>query len=58
MTAVRGATVDDADWAAAGVSARERCDPEPDIHASADYRRHLVDVLTQRALVEAAGQAA
>jgi carbon-monoxide dehydrogenase medium subunit len=56
--ALRGASVEDADWAAAGATARGQCDPEPDIHASADYRRHLVGVLTQRALAEAAGRAA
>ncbi len=48
----------DADWAAAGDAAADQVDPEPDIHASADYRRHLVRVLTARALAEAAGRAA
>jgi aerobic carbon-monoxide dehydrogenase medium subunit len=56
--AVRGVAVVDADWAAAGELARGQVDPEADIHASADYRRHLVDVLTARALAEAAGLAA
>jgi carbon-monoxide dehydrogenase medium subunit len=37
------------DWAAAGALAASTVEPEADIHASADYRRHLVDVLTQRA---------
>jgi CO/xanthine dehydrogenase FAD-binding subunit len=32
-------------------------EPLADIHASGDYRRHLARVLTQRALVEAAGRA-
>jgi carbon-monoxide dehydrogenase medium subunit len=47
-----------ADWAAAGDLAWQQADPEPDIHASADYRRHLVRVLTARALAQAAGRAA
>jgi aerobic carbon-monoxide dehydrogenase medium subunit len=46
-----------ADWAAAGELAWQQADPEPDIHASADYRRHLVRVLTARALAQAAGRA-
>jgi carbon-monoxide dehydrogenase medium subunit len=41
------------DFAAAAGLAREQVDPEPDIHATADYRRHLAGVLTERALREA-----
>lgn len=44
--AVAGSIVD---WAAAGALARSQVEPEDDIHATADYRRHLVGVLTQRA---------
>jgi carbon-monoxide dehydrogenase medium subunit len=39
----------EADWAAAGAYARERLDPDDDIHASAAYRGQLVEVLTRRA---------
>jgi carbon-monoxide dehydrogenase medium subunit len=52
--AVGGSRADAGDWAAAGRLAAGAVDPEPDIHASADYRRHLVEVLTARALAEAA----
>jgi len=38
----------------AGELARSVVDPEPDIHASAEYRRHLAGVLAERALREAA----
>jgi carbon-monoxide dehydrogenase medium subunit len=55
--AVAGQTVDGADWEGAGRLAQSQVDPEPDIHATADYRRHLVGVLTGRALREAAGRA-
>jgi aerobic carbon-monoxide dehydrogenase medium subunit len=55
--AVAGAEPGAAAWAAAGELAWTQADPEPDIHASADYRRHLVRVLTARALAEAAGRA-
>ncbi len=47
--AVAGSAFDTADWAAAGTLAQGRVEPEEDIHASADYRRHLVGVLTARA---------
>ena len=46
------------DWTSAGELAASQVDPEADIHATAAYRRHLVRVLTGRALVEAAGRAA
>jgi aerobic carbon-monoxide dehydrogenase medium subunit len=57
--AVDGAdAADGADgFAAAADLAREQIDPEPDIHATADYRRHLAGVLTRRALLEALGEA-
>jgi carbon-monoxide dehydrogenase medium subunit len=56
--AVHSQVVAEADWAAAGRLAQDQVDPEADIHATADYRRHLVGVLTGRALREAAGRAA
>ncbi|MCW2684219.1 MAG: coxM3 [Blastococcus sp.] len=56
--AVGGKPVDSADWAAAGALARTLVDPDTDIHASADYRRLLVGVLTERTLAEAAAEAA
>jgi carbon-monoxide dehydrogenase medium subunit len=49
-------------WAAgpgeAAAAARELIDPLGDIHASADYRRHLAGVLTVRAIREALGRSA
>jgi carbon-monoxide dehydrogenase medium subunit len=47
-----------ADWGAAGRAAAAAVEPEPDIHASAAYRTHLVAVLSQRALRDAADAAA
>jgi carbon-monoxide dehydrogenase medium subunit len=44
-------------FAAAADLARQQVDPEPDIHATVGYRRHLAGVLTQRALLEALGEA-
>jgi carbon-monoxide dehydrogenase medium subunit len=43
-----------ADWEAAARAVRERIEPEDDIHATADYRRHLTGVLAAQALREAA----
>lgn len=42
------------DWKRAARLVREQIDPEADIHATADYRRHLTGVLTERALKAAA----
>ena len=47
-----------ADWAAVARAARDRVDPEGDIHATAAYRRHLAGVLTEQALRDAAREAA
>ncbi|MEU8318351.1 FAD binding domain-containing protein [Nonomuraea sp. NPDC048881] len=42
------------DWPAVARTVRDGTDPEGDIHATAAYRRHLVGVLAERALREAA----
>jgi carbon-monoxide dehydrogenase medium subunit len=55
VTAVDGGVLDP-DRVTALVEAA--IDPEADIHASADYRRHLAHVLVRRALAEAQGRAA
>ncbi|MGN6610659.1 MAG: FAD binding domain-containing protein [Angustibacter sp.] len=52
--AVRGQGLADADWSAAAELAVSRLEPEPDIHATADYRAHLARVLTVRAFQQAA----
>jgi aerobic carbon-monoxide dehydrogenase medium subunit len=55
--AIAAAPVGTADWTAAGRLAASRVDPESDIHATAEYRRHLVMVLAGRALRAAASRA-
>lgn len=46
------------DWAAVARAVQESTEPEADIHATADYRRHLVGVLAEQALKDAAREAA
>lgn len=48
---------DAADLAAAGRLIETAIDPQPDIHATADYRRNLATVLTKRAVRQAATRA-
>jgi len=55
---LRGQTLEEGVLKAAGEKAREAADPSNDVHASADFRRHLVGVLTERALKQAAARAA
>lgn len=51
---VVGRPWDAADWAAAARLSADGLEPEPDIHATAAYRRHLGIVLTGQALAAAA----
>jgi carbon-monoxide dehydrogenase medium subunit len=41
---------------AAGKAAGQGCAPADDLHGSADYRRHLVAVLTEQVVLEAAAR--
>jgi aerobic carbon-monoxide dehydrogenase medium subunit len=50
---LQGQAPDDAALLAAGRAASEASDPPSDLHGSAEYRRHVVEVLTQRALKDA-----
>lgn len=51
--AVAGAAADAVTFPGAAGLARDRLHPQPDIHATASYRRHLAGVLTERALLDA-----
>jgi carbon-monoxide dehydrogenase medium subunit len=53
--ALSGADADAAAVAAAAEQAAEGTSPSSDLHAGADYRRHLARVLTRRAVAAAAG---
>lgn len=55
---LRGQHVDTAGWSTVDGWVQEQVQPDGDIHASAEYRRHLAVVLTGQALVTAAGRAA
>lgn len=55
--ALAGSEVNRADWPAAGRYAMERISTEDDLHATAEYRGHLVGVLTARAVRIAARRA-
>ena len=55
--AVVGQPQDAIDAAGAGRLVKAAVDPDPDIHASADYRRHLAGTLTERAVTDAAARA-
>jgi carbon-monoxide dehydrogenase medium subunit len=54
---VQGRPADRVDWSEAVGAVDARLDPEADIHATAEYRRHLARVLTGRALDAALGAA-
>ena len=51
--ALVGAVVEPALFARAGELAQEAAEPDSDLHASADYRRHLVGVVAGRGLARA-----
>jgi carbon-monoxide dehydrogenase medium subunit len=55
--AVAGAPADAAMFPAAVGLSRDRLHPQPDIHATASYRRHIAGVLTERALLAALADA-
>ncbi len=56
--AVAGGPAGGPRFRAAAELARRRVDPEPDVHATAGYRRHLAGVLTERVLAQAFDEAA
>ena len=55
-TALTGGPASEQAYAAAAESAADGTSPTTDVHADAEYRRHLARVLTGRALTKAAAQ--
>jgi aerobic carbon-monoxide dehydrogenase medium subunit len=55
--ALKGQTIDEGTARAAGETAKSEISPFGNVHASADYQRHLAGVLTRRALLAAAERA-
>lgn len=53
-----GVTINADAAARAGAAVGSDCDPPSDVHGSADYRRHLATVLTERAVLQAAARLA
>lgn len=56
--AFKGQRIDETNARAAGEAAKSEINPFGNVHASADYQRHLAGVLTRRALLVAAERAA
>jgi len=54
--ALAGTRLEPADVAAAAARCLEEAEPASDVRASAEYRRHLVPILVERALDELAGR--
>jgi carbon-monoxide dehydrogenase medium subunit len=54
---LRGGPATEERFAAAALAAAESCDPASDQRGPADYKRHLAEVLTRRALRRAAARA-
>lgn len=54
---LKGQTLSEQVFQEAGQKAAKAADPGSDVHASAEFRRHIVDVLTKRALRDALNRA-
>jgi CO/xanthine dehydrogenase FAD-binding subunit len=54
---VRGRPATEETWKEAAASVSTQVSPGSDVHASAEYRRHVAAVLARRVLAEAAARA-